>query len=177
MSMSADFSLAFDVGRGLPPVRRGWEPSLQDVARHIPERTRDASVPGSDMMLMTFTGSTTPTDAQALQTISDAADMLEGLFGSLDTASPDVLTAARVAAEWRAAADIEVAYPNRSADLRLYAQLDARATAAQENLRLMLERTGEGGVIEPFPEWQLPLPSPWGDTSPGSGADYVFGPY
>jgi len=54
-------------------VAQSWAPALDDVARHIPTRTRDVKTPGSDKMLGTFTASTTPDDGQA-QAVIDAVD-------------------------------------------------------------------------------------------------------
>src|SRR6266700_7041597 len=94
-----------------------WAPALDDVARHIPRRTRDTRTPGSDATLGTFTASTTPTDDQAGKIIDDAVNTIISAAGVLPPAGdpnyPQVSQAARVAAEWRAAADIEVAYPVR----------------------------------------------------------------
>lgn len=152
-----------------------WAPTLSDVAKHIPTRTRDVKTPGSDTMLGTFTPATTPTDAQAQSVIDDAVAYVLASVGELPAvppASEQIQVAARTAAEWRAAADIEVAYPNRTADVQVYAQLDARANAALVSLRTALA-VETGGPVDLLPIWQSPGPAPWGDQSPGSGADYL----
>jgi hypothetical protein len=141
-----------------------WTPALADVARHIPTRTRDKT-PGSDALLGTFTPATTPTGDQAQEVIDDAVAGVLAQVGDLPTAGndlPNILRAAKTAAEWRAAADIEVAYPVRDADVRVYAQLDARAKDALATL-LMALRTETGGPMELVPIWQAPTPVPWGD--------------
>jgi len=148
------------------------------VARHIPLRTRDTRSPGSDVVLGTFTAATTPTDAQAQQAIDDTVAALVADVGPLPAGaalSADIAVAARVAAEWRCAADIEIAWPNRDADLRLYDQLNARAADALVTLRRVMVEAG-AGLVEAYPEWALPAAPAWGDTSPGSGADYAMGP-
>lgn len=152
-----------------------WAPTLAGVARHIPTRTRDKTVPGSDTLLGTFTANTTPTDSQAQSVIDDVVASLVAVTGDIP-ATAEIEALARVAAEWRAAADIEIAYPNRNADVRLYDQLDDRAAGAFSDLKVALSQAGSG-LVEANPEWQMPLAPAWGDTSPGSGADYQMGPY
>lgn len=154
-----------------------WAPQLADVARHIPQRTRDTRSPGSDRLLGTFSSATTPTDGQAQQVIDDAVAGILADVGELPAAAyqaPEIAVAARVAAEWRAAADIEVAYPNRSADLDMYAQLNARAGDALATLKRALAQAGSGMTGE-VPAWNFPPAPGWGDTSPGSGTDQLTG--
>lgn len=152
-----------------------WAPGLSDVGRHIPTRTRDASVPGSDRMLGTFTATTTPTDAQAQQVIDDAVAVLLADVGELPSTGaqwPEIQQAARQVIEWRAAADIEIAYPNRDADVRVAAVLDMRAKDALATLKRILAEA-DSGLAAAEPVWQFPDPPPWGDKSPGSGTDYL----
>jgi hypothetical protein len=62
-----------------------WAPKLEEVAGHIPTRTRDASDPGSDALTGTFSDTTTPTESQA-QRITDAAvATVAGAVGSVTT--------------------------------------------------------------------------------------------
>jgi len=73
--------------------------------------------------------------------------------------------AARDAAEWRAAADIELAYPNRDGDVRVAQELDARAAQALAAFRTAMSEAGSG-TVEQFPQWNMPDPvaiAPWGD--------------
>jgi hypothetical protein len=149
-----------------------WAPTLPDVARHIPTRTRDVKTPGSDALLGTFTGSTTPTSDQAQAVIDGVVGTLLASVGALPDNHPDLLVAARIACEWRAAADIEIAYPNRDADVQVYEQLDLRAQAAWAAFTTALGNIG-GSPSGPdsVPEWCFPPGPPWGDLSPGSGAD------
>jgi hypothetical protein len=128
-------------------------------------------------MLGTFNANTTPTDAQAQSVIDDASTWVVAQVGELapeTLATEQIEAAARSAAEWRAAADIEVAYPNRDADIRLFALLDQRAKDAILALRQALG-TIAGGPVDLLPIWQSPTPAPWGDVSPGSGANYLPG--
>ena len=152
-----------------------WAPGLADVARHIPTRTRDTKSPGSDTLLMTFNANTTPSDAQAQQLIDDTVGVLESQVGDLPgitTQHPDLAIAMRQYVEWRAAADIELAYPNRDADIRLYDQLNARATLALKSLTDALAG-GDLGTVAGDPQWAFPDAPPYADTSPGSGTELV----
>ncbi len=157
-------------------MAEGWAPTLDDVARHIPRRTRDTNAPGSDVVLGTFTPATTPTDSQAQAVIDAAVNMVLSVAGpvvqpGLPNASL-VQQAARTAAEWRAAADIELAYPNRDADLSVVQELNARAEAAMTALLAVMEQT-QTGAIDVVPYWSSPLPPPWADKSPGSGIETI----
>lgn len=157
-------------------MAEAWAPSLTDVAKHIPLRTRDKT-PGVDSLLGTFTPDTTPTDAQAQAAIDDAVASVIAVVGALPTTGSlvsQIQVAARVAVEWRAAADIEVAYPNRDADVRVYDQLNARAQQALDSLKLALAEAGSG-LADTLPDWSFPSPPPWGDVSPGSGTAYQVG--
>jgi hypothetical protein len=159
-------------------VSEVWAPTLQQVAEHIPRRTRDVSTPGSDTQLGTFSGNTTPTDVQAQSVIDDATNTIISAAGQMPPVTDPnyalVTTSARIAAEWRAAADIEVAYPVRDADVKVFAQLDQRAKDALTALIELMAHT-ETGAVEPVPIWMSPDPPPWADTSPGSGVNLVSG--
>jgi hypothetical protein len=153
-----------------------WAPSLSDVARHIPTRTRDTRSPGSDRLLGTFTPDTTPSDGQAQLTIDAAVMGVLARTGPIDPRDAELCAQARVAAEWRASADIEIAYPNRDADIRLFVQLDQRAKDELSNLVERIEQ-GAGGPAGPgtgvgSPLWKAPPPPPWADRDP----DYRWPP-
>jgi hypothetical protein len=123
-------------------------------------------------VLGTFTSSTTPTASQAQAFIDAAVRSLVALVGVLPTVGdPATLAnlsgAARDAAEWRAAADIELAYPNREADVTLAAALDQRAASALAALKTALAEAG-AGVVDVTPDWMFPDPvtiAPWGDRT------------
>lgn len=144
-----------------------WQPALDDVGRLIPTRTRDAADPGSDEMLGTFTTTTTPTADQAQAMIDAAVRDVISLTGPIDAYHDAELNdAARNAAAWRAAADIELSYPNRNADVAVYDQLDARARYELANLLRRLQIQGEGSP-EAVPFWSAPDPPPYADRDPG----------
>lgn len=143
-----------------------WSPALDDIARHVPTRTRDMKTPGSDELLGTFTAHTTPDAGEAQAAIDAAVLSVLARTGPLDTGDRDLLDQARVAAEWRAAADIEIAYPGRDADVAVYDQLDARAKYELDTLLARLLAAGEGPVAESLPAWSAPDPPAWADRDP-----------
>lgn len=143
-----------------------WAPALDDVARHIATRTRDTEDPGSDELLGTFTAHTTPTADQVQPIIDGAVRGVLSRTGPLDGTDAELCDSARAAAEWRAAADVEIAYPNRDADVAVYAQLDARAKYELENLLRRLQGQGEG-FAESVPFWSAPDPPVYADMDPG----------
>jgi hypothetical protein len=119
---------------------------------------------------MTFTERTTPTGEQAQADIDAAVRTILSVVGELPTSGDpgmiaSVEAAARDAAEWRAAADIELAYPNRDADVLVYRDLEARAGSALDRLKVVMQATGTGAV-EDAPQWAFPEPVPWGDVIP-----------
>lgn len=149
-----------------------WAPSLADVARHIPTRTRDTRTPGSDKLIGTFTPYTTPDDTQAQKCTDAAVQWVLAETGELG-AEEDLQQLARTAAEWRAAADIELAYPNRDADIRLYQLLDQRAKDSRQDLINRIEQGPggpgggvEGGGVAGLPQWSAPDPPRWADRDP-----------
>jgi hypothetical protein len=147
-------------------VAQPWQPALDDVGRLIPTRTRDAGNPGSDEMLGTFTTSTTPSADEAQAAIDAAVRSVLSQTGQLDATDAELLDQARVAAAWRSAADIELAYPNRDADVAVYQELDARAKYELANLLRRLQIQGEGAT-EAVPFWAAPPPPVYADADPG----------
>lgn len=143
-------------------MAEAWAPALDDIARHIPTRTRDTDDPGSDELLGTFTQHTTPTADQAQPIIDAAVAGVLSRTGPLDATDAALLDAARVAAEWRAAADIELAYPQRDADVFVYQQLDARAQYELTGLLRRLQGQGEG-FADAVPAWSAPDPPVYAD--------------
>jgi hypothetical protein len=147
-----------------------WAPALPDVGRHIPTRTRDTRTPGSDKLLGTFTPYTTPDNEQAMSCIDASVQWVLSQTGPLPVGDENAEQQARTAAEWYAAASIELAYPNRDADLRLYALLDQRAKDALTVLITRIKLGGESigsaseGAGEPV--WSALDPPRWADKDP-----------
>jgi hypothetical protein len=150
------------VGR-LPTVESlpGWAPLLSDVADYIRTRTMDISNPGSDILLGTFNSRTNP-DGESVQRI------LEKAVRSVSAVVPDPPTSiqdlATSAAAIRAAADVELAHPERNADVNVYAQLNSRAELELERLQKAADVIGVGAEAL-YPRWAMPDPVPWGDEN------------
>lgn len=137
-----------------------WAPMLADVGARVPSKTRDQSNPGNDTPLNTFTAVTYPTDAEA-QPLLDGATAL--VTSTIATITAPLYDLAKDAAAWRAAADIELAYPDRNADMdRIYPALDARAKTALDRLIEAADQAGQGAEAS-LPAWTMPPPVPWGD--------------
>jgi len=104
-----------------------WAPTLVDVGGCIPTRTVNVNLPGSLEYLNTFTADTRPTALQAQPIIDHAVnDVLE----AVSAVPVELQKACANAAMWRAAADIELAYPDRNADADYYRLLNDRAQYA-----------------------------------------------
>ncbi|MFI7125991.1 hypothetical protein ACIBQ1_09875 [Nonomuraea sp. NPDC050153] len=141
-----------------------WTPSLEQVADHIPTRTRDPNSPGDTSLLGTFTGVTEPTDEQARRHIAAAVAEVLAAVGGTVPATPTFLGhLASEAAALRAAADIELAYPNRNADADRFAQLDQRAKDALQRLIDAINDQGSGPEGSLLPVWSMPEPVWYGD--------------
>ncbi|MUN41408.1 hypothetical protein [Actinomadura litoris] len=138
-----------------------WAPSMTDVGARIPTKTRDQTQPGNDNPAGTFNDTTVPTadevepivEGAVAQTRAAVASIPEALYGL-----------ANDAAAWRAAADIELAWPERNAQITdLYTTLDARAKLALQQLIDACDDAGTG-ADGGRPVYAFPEPVPWGDT-------------
>lgn len=137
-----------------------WAPQLTDVGRRIPTRTRPMDgIPGSDELLGTFNGHTVPTGEQVQPVIDSAVAVVLHVVTMVTTALAEL---AKDAAAWRAAADVELAYPERDGDIRVYEQLNARAKLALDRLIAAADDAGSGADAT-LPVWSMPEPVPWGD--------------
>lgn len=141
-----------------------WAPTLEQVADHIPTRTRDSTTPGVDTLLGTFNASTTPTNEQAQRKIASAvAEVLAGIAGTLPATPTYLTTLATEAAALRAAADIELAYPDRQADVSVFEQLDQRAKDALARLITAINDVGSGSTGALLPIYSFPDEFVYGD--------------
>lgn len=136
-----------------------WAPTLQEVAGCIPTRTSDKTQPGQDSYLVTFTANTEPTNTQAQTIIDHAAEDVAMKAGTVTTALEKV---AKNAAMWRAAADIEIAYPDRNADVNVYEQLNTRAKYEWDLFVDAVNAAGTGTSSQ-IPQSYMPSPPWWGD--------------
>ncbi|MET8334365.1 hypothetical protein [Streptosporangium canum] len=142
-----------------------WAPTLEQVADHIPTRTRDSTTPGSDTLLMTFNDHTTPpAEAAQRKIVSAVAEVLAAVAGSVPATPSYLRDLAKDAAALRAAADIELAYPDRDADVRVFEQLDQRAKDALQRLvEAVSDAGGTGTEGSLLPVWSMPVPGWPGD--------------
>jgi hypothetical protein len=134
-------------------ARPVWTPFLSEVADFIPSKTRDVTT-GSDVIFGTFNGLTHPDDGQA-QRILDKACV--GILSVLGSVAPSEYAQAGAVAAIRAAADIELAWPERSADLALYTALSARYTFEWEKLNELSANV---------PIYNFPDAPAWKDVEP-----------
>jgi len=147
-------------------VAEPWAPSLEEVADHIPTRTRASDArPGDDSLLMTFNQATTPTGEQAARFVDSA---VSEVLGAVAGRVPDTPTYLRVlaqkAAALRAAADIELAYPDRDADVNVSERLDQRAKDALLRLvEAVSDASSPGSEGSLLPVWSMPAPTWPGD--------------
>jgi len=138
-----------------------WEPTVADVGNAIPTKTVNVNLPGEDEYLNTFTTDTRPTATQAQVLIHQAAESVALAVASIPAALNHI---AKSAAVWRSAADIELTYPTRNADIDIYEQLNARANLEWD--RLLAAASGQGtSTSVRVPQWTMPDPVTWGDTN------------
>lgn len=137
-----------------------WAPTLAEVGGCVPTRTANVSLPGEDEYLNTFTADTRPTADQAQVKIDRAVADVE----AARTITASLEDVAKNAAMWRAAADIELSYPERNADANYYAQLDARARYEWDRF-IDASDNPETGTGAGLPSWTMPEPVWWGDRN------------
>lgn len=138
-----------------------WAPTLGNVGSRVPTKTRDQTAPGVQTLLHTFNDRTVPTDTQAQPILDGAISLVRSTIATIGEGLYDL---AKDAAAWRAAADIELAYPERNADIdRIYGPMDARAKLALQRLADAAGDAGTGADAQ-LPVWSMPDPVPWGDT-------------
>lgn len=142
-----------------------WAPTLEQVADHIPTRTRNSAAPGDDSLQMTFNAQTTPADEAANRFVASAvSEVLAAVAGSVPSTPPYLRSLAQKAAALRAAADIELAYPDRDADVEVAERLDQRAKDALIRLVDAVNDVGATGTTGSLlPVWSMPAPGWPGD--------------
>lgn len=137
-----------------------WAPSLSNVGGKIPHRTLEVDDPADDTPSGTFSDKTMPTADMVQPLIDEAASQVARAVSTIPAPMHDL---AQQAAAWRAAADVELAWPQRDADIReVYDRLNARAALALQELIDACDDAGtgaDGGV----PLYSFPAPVPWGE--------------
>lgn len=147
----------------------GWAPTLGDVAAHIPTRTR--AVGTDDTFLMTFTTDTTPTAEAAAVLIAHACTRVTAAVGSPVAAPAQAL--AGVAAALLAAYYVEIAYPERNADVAVYDRLLVEAKAAMASAAEVNSAAGGATTTDPT-EDAAPGGIGFAFPDPPTFADAVF---
>jgi hypothetical protein len=147
-----------------------WMPFMREVGDYIPWLTLDTAIPGGDTFLGTFTGTTYPTDEQAVRHVERVIRPITERWPTLPTT---VYELARSYVTLRSAASLARAFPreaggtigqgaqsaadalDRQADA-LWAALVKTADDAQAE---GTNPTGTGNV----PVWAFPTPVAFGD--------------
>jgi len=145
------YNQVFDVEDTTIPA---WYPTLEDVAAHIPTRTRELRTPPPDLDEYegTFTDATTPTGEQAEGLIRRAADWVAAQVGTpIQQVSWPMC---KLATSLLAAAWIERAYPERDADVAVYQQFRDDADKA---IRQARDTNVDAGGSGDAPDADLPV--------------------
>lgn len=135
-----------------------WAPTATDVGSYVPMRTVElGNTTGS--LTGTFSTLTTPTLAQVAVYIVASVEAVEAAVGAtLDLTLYDLATQC---AAVRAAAEVELAQPSESRDLRTYEQLLALFDSLLARLVARNSAvTGTSGVPVLTPVYVFPEP-PW----------------
>jgi hypothetical protein len=140
-----------------------WSPTLTEVADYVPGRTRPATPgAGDDTLLGTFTPLTRPTGEQTARLIAGATAHVAATVGTVDLS---LYALAKAAAAQRAAAYVELAYPERDADLNTADRLLTLSDTALAQLEgANLAVSGATVGIAAMPVWAMPTPVAWGDV-------------
>lgn len=147
----------------------GWEPSLAQVAAHIPTRTRAVGI--DNTYTMTFTADTTPTGDSAAQIIGHACSWVTSRVGVPVAAA--AFPACQLAAALMAAYWIEIGYPERDADVSVYERLRVDAEAAVKGAAALNAAAGGAGDLDPDPADSLHVLHDFPDPPPYADAVYL----
>jgi hypothetical protein len=148
-----------------------WTPTRQRVASYVPSRPLVPAADGSNTDLMTFGPTTRPTGGQVDVIIMDAVNWVTAATGTLDES---LHQSANAVAAIRAAAFIELGYPERSDPMkstanttsdRLFKQADQMLAALVARNKAITGADGDDPdpVFEIVPAWSFPAASPYGD--------------
>lgn len=120
-----------------------WAPTREHVADYVTSRTVDTDTPGDDAPTGTFFEHTYPTGDQVDRLIASATAWVLNVTGPVVT---DLEGTARDAAALRAAALVEMSYPERDADVEVANVLLEQALAARTELAAANRAAGGVGV-------------------------------
>ncbi len=146
-----------------------WAPSLERVAAYVPSRPLAPQADGSNTDLRTFDATTRPTAGQVWLIIADAVGWVTDATGTLDST---VYGSANAVAAIRAAAFVELGYPERNDPMKSTANTtsDRLFKQADQMLAALVARnkaiTGSDGddpdtAFEVLPMWSFDAPPAW----------------
>lgn len=147
-----------------PPA---WAPTLDQVGAHIPTRTREIGVDND--YTGTFTDATEPTAAEVTVLIGHACAWVAGRVG--DPVMPAAYPLLNAAAALRTAYWVELAYPERDADVTVYERLAEDAARAEDLASSVNRAAGGGGSLdedgraESLVAYSFPDPPAWADQT------------
>lgn len=139
-----------------------WAPTLEEVADYVPTRTIPTIGVGEQQPLGTFDTTTTPTGAHAQRIIDRAVSWVLARTGAVAESAQG---AAKDVAALRAAGLVELAYPDRDADVNTATALLGQADAALDDLVAanLSAGGGSGSDAQPLALHSFPAPHPYGD--------------
>jgi hypothetical protein len=126
------------------PALPAWAPTLTSVAKYILTRTREIGVDND--YAGTFTSLTYPSAAQVTDLIADATVWAETRTGT--PVMPAAYPAMTVAAALWAAYHVELAYPERDADVAVYDRLLQSAEQMIAQAAAANRAAGGGGSLD-----------------------------
>jgi hypothetical protein len=150
-------------------VSVSWAPTLEQVAVHIPTRTREVGALETNDYTGTFTANTTPTSTHVQSLIDQTCAYISAQVGTPVLAAAE--DSCQVAAALWTAYWVELGFPERDADLKTYEQIKADAAAATKQARLLNLAAGGGQDLNPdpidtaYPTHTFPAAPPWADIT------------
>lgn len=148
-----------------PGVALAWRPELWHVAAYVPRRTIVGAVDGFGVSRKTFDDTTTPSNAEVANLITDACNWVAVAAGTIDASLTE---AARGAASRYAAGLVELTYPDNgddlnTADILLKQAEQMRRDLAAANIAITVDdpATDTDNLL---PVWSFPSPPGWGDA-------------
>lgn len=156
-----------------PPDPGGptWAPTRKRVAAYVPSRPLVPTPDGRNVDLQGWTDDTRPTGSQVDIMIRDAVNWVSDATGTLDLS---LYQSANACAAIRAAAFIELGYPERSDPMkstanttsdRLFKQAELMLAGLVARNKALTGTDGDDpeGVFEIAPQYSFPAPSRYGD--------------
>lgn len=148
-----------------------WAPTLEQVGARIPTRTRPIGGV-TDTLLGTFDDTTYPTGQQVTLMIAQECAAAAACAGLPVVAEAHAIV--NLLATLRVCYAVELAYPERDADVSVYDQFRQQAEALCKSAAMVNAAAG-GGTTDPgagdtdgppiFPAWSFPDAPPYADSN------------